>query len=155
MGKAERQARRAARKADKAQRKEQFKRLIEAIKKSDISFKPDGDSDIKFVDVFQEIWQILDPALKYAIAMKKTNTRTDATLQEVWDAGNALANGGGAAEQTAFIGKFKDIWDTIEGILSVVEHIPLLPDKVEDVIEKIIEIGDWIADGGADDNATG
>ena len=149
MGKEERQARKAARKADKMQRKDQLGRLIKAIKSSDISFKPDGDSDVPFIDVFKEIWEILDPALKYAIAMKKTNAETDAALQKVWDAGNALATEQTEELQQAFIDKFKGIWDTIEGILNVVEQIPLLPDKVADVIEDLIEIGEWISDGGA------
>ena len=148
MGKEERQAKRAARKADKLKRKEQLARLIKAIKSSDISLKPDGDSDVPFIDVFKEIWEILDPTLQYAIAMKKTNAETDAALQKVWDAGHALATEQTEELQEAFIGKFNEIWDTIEGILNVVEQIPLLPEKVADVVEDLIEIGEWISDGG-------
>ena len=151
MGKAERQARRAARKAAKAERKSQLNRLIEAIKNSKIDFKPDGDHKIPFVDVFNEFWPILDPALKYAIAMKKTNEKTDKALQDVWDVGNAIANGGGSDQESAFMKKFDTIWDVLGGILHVVEELPFFNDKVKGVIEDIIDIGDWISDGGAEE----
>jgi len=84
MGKEERAAKKVARKAGKVERQLQLKRLKTAIERAEITLKPDGDAKLEFVDVFNEIWEILDPALKYAAAMEKTNEQTYKVLNEVF-----------------------------------------------------------------------
>jgi hypothetical protein len=113
-----------------------------------ITLKPDGDAKLEFVDVFKEIWDILDPALKYAVAMEKTNEATDKVLNEVWASGNTIANGGGASAQSEFIQKFCKIWDKLEKALQILQLV--VNDKADATIDDILEIGDWIADGGND-----
>lgn len=153
MGKIERQARRVAKKAARKERSIQKKKLFEAIKNANLTFEPDGSSDMKFIDVFQDIWPILDPALKYAIAMDKTNEQTDKVLEDVWAAGGVIANGGDEESQSQFFQDFRQIWAKIENALERLEDLNDLiikNDKVEEVLDKVLEIGDWLADGAED-----
>jgi hypothetical protein len=62
--------------------------------------------------------------------------------------GNAIANGGGASTQSDFIQKFGGIWDNLEKALQLLQLV--INDKADAAIDDILEIGEWIADGGED-----
>ena len=139
MGKAER---RANRKERRAQKKRLISAIQYAIENNTITFKPDSDdAQPEFADVFNQIWPILDPALKFAKTY--TNADTDRVLQDVWDAGNAIATGGANADESAFQQKFDEIWDKVSSYLELVQTFT--NDKVDAVIDKVLDIGDWIA----------
>lgn len=136
----------AQRKANRAARKVQKKRLIaaveHAIENNTITFKPDaGGATPAFADVFNQIWPILDPALKFAETY--TNDATNAVLEDVWDAGNAIATGGANADESAFQAKFDQVWDKISKYLELIQTFT--NDKTDAVIDKVLDIGDWIA----------
>lgn len=143
MGKEERKARRQARKAQRQARKQELKRLIEAIENANITFKPDDDLDqIGFIQVFNQIWPVLDPALKFAIALKVTGKKLDTTLEDVHKVGQ-LVSQGGEDSVSDFKEKFAAAWDKIAFALGAIQMFT--KDNVDDVIDDIIEIGDWIA----------
>ncbi len=137
MGKAERKANRQERRAQK-------KRLIAAveiaIEHKTITFKPGaGGTEPAFADVFNQIWPILDPALKFAETY--TNDKTDKVLQAVWEAGSAISSGGG--NPSAFQEKFDEIWDKVSSYLEIIQTFT--NSKVDAVIDQVLDIGDWIA----------
>lgn len=139
MGKAERKANRKER---RAQKKRLIAALQNAIENNTITFKPDdGGAEPAFADVFNQIWPILDPALKFA--MTYTNADTDKVLQDVWDAGNAISTGGANADESAFQQKFDEIWDKVSSYLELIQTFT--NDKVDAIIDKVLDIGDWIA----------
>jgi len=139
MGKAERKANRASR---KVQKKRLIAAIENAIKNKTITFKPSGTgTDPSFAEVFNQVWPILDPALKFAMTYTKPDT--DKVLEDVWDAGNAVATGGENADTSAFQAKFDEIWDKLSTYLELVQTFT--NDKVDAVIDQVLEIGDWIA----------
>jgi hypothetical protein len=151
MSREGKKAKRAAKKAARKERSIQKKRLFEAIQNANLTFEPDGSSKEEFIDVFQDFWKILDPALKYAIAMDKTNAKTDEVLEDVWTSGDAIANGGNEDSQSKFFQNFRQIWGKLENALELLENVNDLlikNNKVDEVLDKVLEIGDWIADGG-------
>lgn len=144
MGKAERQARRQARRTQRKERREHLKRLVTAISNAKITFRPDDDdTQPPFIDVFNQIWPILDPALQYLTAMRITGPNFDDVLTEIRQAGLLVSQGGGAQTENAFRKKFTLHWNKLEWALELVQI--LTPDKVDDALDDIIEIGDWIA----------
>ncbi len=144
MGNANRKARRQARRARRKERRKLLKELIEKLTGKDISVQISDDEGANppFIQVFQQVWPILDPALKFLIAMRFTKERVDKTLEEIHKAGQLLA-AGGAEHESEFRDKFRDVWDDIEPKLELVQIIT--PNKVDKVLDDIIEIGDWIA----------
>ncbi|OEK00821.1 hypothetical protein BFP97_04540 [Roseivirga sp. 4D4] len=142
MGRAERRANRQAR---KTQRRRLIAAVKNAIENNTITFKPDDDgAEPPFADVFNQIWPILDPALKFTETY--TNDATDAVLQEVWAAGSAIANGGGDADASAFQAKFDQVWDKISFYLELAQTFT--NDATDKVIDEVLDIGDWIAGDG-------
>lgn len=141
---------RSARKANRQARKAQRNRLIAAVKNAvehkTITFKPDaGGVEPPFVDVFNQIWPILDPALKFTETY--TNDATDAVLDNVWVAGNVIANGGTEADISTFRAKFDKVWDKISTYLELAQA--LTNDQTDKVIDQVLDIGDWISGEGA------
>lgn len=140
---------RTERKANRQARKTQRTRLIAAVKNAienkTITFKPDaGGAEPPFADVFNQIWPILDPALKFTETY--TNEATDAVLEEVWAAGNAIATGGANADTSAFRVKFDKVWDKISTYLELAQA--LTNNQTDEVIDQVLDIGDWIAGEG-------
>lgn len=144
MGKKSRKARRIARKAKRSERRDSLKSLIGAISNTQISSLPDDDSNPPaFTDKFNEIWPVLKPALKFAISLKLTKEGVDKVLEEIISTGEAIAIGGDSSAEGIFIEKFRNSWSNIESILELVQIVT--PNKIDKVLDDIIEIGDWIA----------
>lgn len=144
MGKSSRKARRQARRAKRQERRVQLERLIGAVKSANISFEPQDDgTNPPLVDVFKQIWPILDPALKFAINLKLTKDRADKVLTSIHKAAQAVVEGGSEATENDFVEKFQDAWDYIEPKLELVQLVT--PNNVDKVLDDVIEIGDWIA----------
>lgn len=144
MGNTNRKARRQARRAKRIERRKLLKELIEKLTGKDISIEISDDegSNPPFIQVFQQVWPILDPALRFLIALRITKDRIDKVLEDVHKAGALLAQGG-AEHENEFKEKFRSVWDDIEPKLELVQIIT--PNKVDKVLDDIIEIGDWIA----------
>ncbi len=143
MGKLNRNARRQARKAKRSERREDLKVLLNAIQNAGSISIPEDDSSPNFISKFNEIWPILKPALKFAIKLRLTDEKADKVLEAVLTAGELVAKGGSAADQSAFQEKFRDAWDKIEIALEVIQLVT--PANVDKVIDDVMEVGDWIA----------
>ncbi len=139
-----RKARRAERKKFKKLRKEKFKELVSAASKADLKFNPEDDS-LKFTDIFNQVWPVLKPGLEYAELIKITGPKADKILRTVIDLGQRVFTGDASEEeQTRFLTYLDSIWDIVEKVLEILKTFT--SDKVDDVIDQVIEIGEWITD---------
>ena len=146
---ARRKAKRAERRKLKKLRKEKFNELVSAASKVDLKVDPDDDT-LQFVDVFNEIWPVLKPALEYAELIKITGPKTDKILRTVLEIGQRISTGDASPEeQTRFISYLDSVWDVAETALNILKTFT--NDKTDDVIDRIIEIGEWITDNEEDE----
>ena len=137
------------RKRIKVLRKEKFNEILAAAKGMDLKFDTDTD-DPDFADAFNEIWPVLKPSLQYAELIKITGPKTDKILHTIVDIGARISTGDASEnEQAKFISYLDSIWDIVETALGILKTFT--PDKVDDVIDYVLEIGDWLTDN-EDDN---
>jgi len=139
-----RKAKKAERKKFKRLRKEKFNELVSAASKADFKFDVEDDS-LKFMDVFNQFWPVLRPALEYAELIRITGPKADKILRTVIDLGQRIATGdAGPEEETRFLTYLDSIWDIVEKVLEILKTFT--SEKVDDVIDQVIEIGEWITD---------
>jgi nucleosome binding factor SPN SPT16 subunit len=141
--KEERQRAKAERKKNKALKREKFNNVVSATKTINIQFDPDSDKP-KFVDGFNSIWQILKPTLEYAELIRITGPKADAGIRAVLDLGARISTGNASEqEKTLFIQKYDTIWGFASQALEIIKTFT--DDKADEVIDKVIDIGDWMA----------
>jgi hypothetical protein len=149
----ERQARRKAKKAERKRvkklRKEKFNEILEASKHIDLKFDTDTE-DPDFADAFNEIWPVLRPSLEYAELIRITGPKTDKILRTVVDIGHRISTGDAREEEQArFVSYLDSIWDIVETALGILKTFT--PDNVDDIIDYVLEVGDWLTDNEDDD----
>lgn len=141
--KEERKLAKAERKKNKALKREKFNQVIAATKNANIQFDPDAGQP-KFVDGFNSIWKILQPALEYAELIRITGPKIDVIIRSVLDLGTRVSTGNASAqEQTLFIQKYDAVWGIASQALEIIKTFT--DDKADEVIDKVIDIGDWMA----------
>ena len=124
------------------EKKAKFNEIVEAAGNADITIDFD-EAEPKFVEVFNQIWPILKPVLEYVEIVKVTGPGADKAIRAVIDLGVRVSTGNASdAEQTEFIRKFDNIWPLVKSILGII--VTFTNDKIDKVINTIIEIGDWI-----------
>jgi hypothetical protein len=135
-----RKQKRVLRKQHRKERKEAFDKLIEALKAfMDIDLK----EKLPYKDKFKQVWPAVKPTLEFAVILNVTGEDFDTTAKQLILYGDGLFNKD-LTEQEAvgFLGDLKDIWNTVEPALDTLKIV--VPDKVDAVIDKIIEIGEWL-----------
>jgi hypothetical protein len=141
---ARRRLKREERKEFKSLRKSKFADIISAVGKSKIDIDLDV-AEPQFVTAFNQVWPILKPILEYAEMVKLTGPGADKGIRIVIDLGNRISTGAASdAEQTAFIGTLDTVWGPVKTVLGILSTFT--DDKVDAVLNKIIEIGDWITE---------
>jgi len=143
--KEEKKLAKAERKKNKALKREKFNQVVAATKNANIQFDPDSDStQPKFVDGFNSIWLILQPALEYAELIRITGPKVDGIIRTVLDLGERISTGNASPqEQTLFIQKYDAIWGIASQALEIIKTFT--DDKADEVIDKVIDIGDWMS----------
>jgi hypothetical protein len=140
--KAIRRENRAMRKKLRSEKKIKFKEIVDAAGNANITIDLDA-SEPKFADAFNQIWPLLKPVLEYAKLINLTGEKVDKVLQTVIDIGERISTGNASPdEQTAFISTLDTIWNPVKAVLGII--VTFTNDKVDKVINQIIEIGDWI-----------
>jgi hypothetical protein len=140
--KAARKQNREMRKSLRKARKIKFGAIVEAAGKTNITIDLDA-GEPKFAEVFNQIWPILKPVLEYAEIVKFTGAGIDKVIRTVIDLGERISSGSASeGEQTAFISTLDTIWNPIKMVLGII--VTFTDDKVDKIINDIIEIGDWI-----------
>ena len=72
-------------------------------------------------------------------------------MNRVIAVGDNMANNGVTDENSErFIDRLEDIWDRIEPILEAASDASFTGERFDDVIDKVLEIGDWILEGDDD-----
>jgi len=139
---AARKQNREMRKKLRRERKSKFNEIVDAAGKTNITIDLDT-TEPKFVDAFNQIWPLMKPVLEYAELIKVTGTGVDKVIRTVIDLGERISTGSASAsEQTAFISTLDTIWNPVKSVLGII--VTFTSDKVDKVIDEIIEIGDWI-----------
>ena len=144
--KEEKKIAKAERKQNKALKREKFNQVLAATKSANIQFDPDSDSAAqpKFVDGFNSIWKILQPALEYAELIRITGPKADAIIRNVLDLGARVSTGNASAqEQSLFIQKYDAVWAIASQALEIIKTFT--DDNADEVIDKVIDIGDWMS----------
>jgi hypothetical protein len=140
--KALRKQNRALRKKLRKEKKIKFNEIVEAAGSANITIDLDA-AEPKLVDAFNQIWPILKPVLEYAELVNITGEKVDKVLRTVIDLGNRISTGDASqSEQTVFISTLDTIWNPVKAVLGII--VTFTSDKVDKVINQIIEIGDWI-----------
>ena len=143
--------RRAIRKQNREMRKRlrkekvaKFNAIVEAANTTKITIDLDV-AEPKFIDAFNQVWPILKPVLEYAELIKLTGPGADKVIRTVIDLGGRVSTGNASdSEQTAFTSTLDAIWQPVKAVLGIV--VTFTNDKVDKVINDIVEIGDWITE---------
>lgn len=142
--KALRKARRQARKEDKKLKRQKFNEIVQAASTIDLKFDLDTD-DPQFVDAFNEIWPVLKPSLEFASLSRITGPKVDKTIDSIVDIGHRISTGDASGDDEAkFINYLDTVWGYVNTALGILKTFT--NDKTDEVIDKIIEVGDWITD---------
>jgi hypothetical protein len=140
--KAARKQNRELRKTLRKVRKTKFKAIVDAAGIVNINFDLDA-AEPKFADAFNQIWPVLKPILEYAELVKITGTGADKVIRTVIDLGERISKGtASSGEQSAFISTLDNIWNPVKTVLGII--VTFTNDKIDKIINDIIEIGDWM-----------
>lgn len=140
--KALRKENRELRKKLRKEKKIKFRAILDAADKTSISVDLDA-GEPRFVDIFNQIWPLLKPVLEYAELVRITGQGADKIIRTVIDLGERISLGTASEEeQTEFISTLDNIWIPVKTVLGII--VTFTDDKVDKIINDIIEIGDWI-----------
>jgi hypothetical protein len=143
--KALRKQNRELRKKQRREKKTKFKAIVDAAGITNISIDLDGPNP-KFADAFNQIWPILKPVLEYAELVRITGTGADKVIRTVIDLGERISTGAASPEEVSnFVGSLDTIWNPVKAVLGII--VTFTNDKVDKIINDIIDIGDWITQG--------
>jgi len=121
-------------------RKEAFKKLQDACKNIE---KVNLPASAAYQERFKTAWPFVKPVLEFAVSLEITKQGFDKSVTEIIAIGDNMYNNGTNDEQrTEFIKKLDKIWDSVEMVLEILKLAT--NDKNDKIIDKIIEIGDWI-----------
>ena len=142
--KAIRRQKREMRRMLRKERKSKFNAIVTAANTSNITIDLDA-AEPQFIEAFNQVWTILKPILEYAELVKITGPDTDKVIRKLLDIGERISTGTAApGEELIFIKTLDTIWQPVKTVLGII--ITFTDDKVDKVINDIIEIGDWITE---------
>jgi hypothetical protein len=135
-----RRQKRALRKQYRKEHKQAFDKFVEAIK---AFMEIDLKEKLPYKQKFNQVWPALKPTIEFLIVLRVTREKFDTAANEVIILGDSLY-GKDFTDQEAldFLSKLSDIWETVESVLEIFKIV--VPDKTDAIIDKIIEIGDWL-----------
>lgn len=139
--KEERLANKKIRKERRGLRKEKFKKIIDLAK--DVPELTDDDFLEEPKQKFNTYWPALEAVLDYVAFLRITGEKIDLVIYRIIAIGNKMYDGQASDEESEeFIDKMQQIWGIARRVLSAATV--LTDDKTDELIEKIIAIGDWI-----------
>lgn len=135
-----RKQRRLLRKQYRREKKAAFNKFLEAIN----AFKDiDLAEKLPFKEKLKQVWPAIKPTLEFVIILRITGVKFDAEANQLVIFGDKLFKGEVTEQDSIdFLSDLADIWDTIESVLEILKIV--VGDKADAVIDKIIEIGDWL-----------
>ncbi len=134
-------------------RKERRKKIEELIKLGKgLDTLPLSAKQGDYQKVFKQVWPFLQEAFSFIKLLKVTGPKVDTTMDELIKLGNAISTTNDTAAQTQFQEKMMLVWGPLRTLLDII--IAFSPEKVDKVLDKIIEIGDWLTDGKLQENSS-
>lgn len=139
--KAERQANREIRKAKRNLRSEKLKKTLELARNTP---EPEDDDFLKLPEEkFMLYWPALEAVLDFIATLKITGEKFDMVIYRIIAIGSKMLDGTATDQEgEEFVEKMQYIWNLVRKLATLATI--LTDDKTDDVIEKIIAIGDWI-----------
>lgn len=139
--KAERQANREIRKAKRNLRSEKLKKTLELARNTP---EPEDDDFLKLPkEKFMLYWPALEAVLDFIATLKITGEKFDMVIYRIIAIGSKMLDGTATDQEgEEFVEKMQYIWNLVRKLATLATI--LTDDKTDDVIEKIIAIGDWI-----------
>jgi len=154
MGKEEREEKKAARKAKRLAKrsKRRENRMLRKVKSKDFKaaiaqtkITIDIDDKPEFVEIFNQYWPIARPAFDFVITLKITKDKADNVLNTIIDLGDRISTGvASPEEESEFVGLLESVWSGLKLGLELLQLVT--GKKADDVIDDIIEIGEYILD---------
>jgi hypothetical protein len=139
-----RRQKREMRRMVRKERKSKFNAIVIAAGTSNITIDLDA-AEPQFIEAFNQVWPILKPILEYAELVKITDPEADKVIRTLINIGERISTGTAApGEESIFISTLNSIWLPVKTVLGII--ITFTDDKVDKVINDIIEIGDWITE---------
>jgi len=135
-----RKHKRELRKLDRIERKKAFKKLIEALQAvQDI----DMSNELPYKEKFNKVWPVIKPVLEFAIILKSTGERFDMATKQIIVIGDNMY-GSNITDENAmeFLARLATIWEKLEMVFEIIKIVT--DDKTDVVIDKTIEIGEWL-----------
>jgi hypothetical protein len=135
-----RKQKRELRKLDRKERKVAFEKLMEAIKAVQ---NIDISKQLEYKEKFNQVWPFIKPTIEFAIILKSTGDKFDLPAKQIIVLGDKMF-GSDISDENAveFLHKLVAIWEKIENVIEIVKT--LADDKTDTVLDKIIEIGEWL-----------
>lgn len=149
MSKEKRLARRAARKEKRLERQQKFEALKTAMQ--DAPDLDTVDESRPYKERFTQIWPVVDAALDFAIELRVTKDRTDQAFERIKSLGSKMVQTDQSFDENEqeFLEKLGSIWGKVRSAFIIAKVFA--NDEVDKVLDKTIEIGDWILGNGDDD----
>jgi hypothetical protein len=139
-----RRQKREMRRMLRKEKKSKFSTIVSVASTMNITIDLDT-GEPKFIEAFNQFWPLLKPILEYAELVKITGPDTDKVIRTVIEIGERISKGtAGPGEESMFIRTLDTIWHPVKTVLGIL--ITFTDDKVDKVINDIIEIGDWITE---------
>ncbi|MFH2141281.1 MAG: hypothetical protein ABIJ97_02575, partial [Bacteroidota bacterium] len=127
------------RKEKKKIRKQAFDKFKDAIQEAK---SIDIEKQMPYPEKFNEVWPFVKSSLEFAAILRITGEKFDNATNEIIGLGDNIFSNYSDNTKTEFNQKLSSTWNKIETALEVAKFIA--NDKDDDLIDKIIEFGDWL-----------
>ena len=132
-----RSKRRAERDQIRAKRKKNFQKLKDKFEKM-----ADPPEDATREQKFKAYWPFFERVLIFLRDLKITKERADLKIDEIIEWGNSVKSGEAVGTSNQFAKRFGKAW---KGIRFILKFASFIREKWDTVIDKIIDIGDFLA----------
>ncbi len=139
--KAKRLAKRLKRRGNRNLRKIKSKEFRAAMAQTKITV--DIDDKPEFIEIFNQYWPLARPAFDFVITLKITKDKADDVLDTIIDLGDRISTGKASPEEESeFVALLEGVWSGLKIGLELLQLVT--GKKADDVIDEIIEIGEYI-----------
>lgn len=146
----QRKANREARRQRRKTRRAKFRKVLDEARRlpdfSDAGFEGD------FREKFNTIWPAVRAALDFIAILRFIPQPVERMLDRVLIIGDRMETGvARAEEEDEFVEQLTEVWSTARTVLGLATIVT--GSRVDDAVEKIISIGDWITDLNEEEGA--
>lgn len=99
-----------------------------------------------YEEQFNVVWPAVKAVLEFGVSLKVTGPKFDQTLNDLIELGDNMATGDEITDEKSkrLVEKLQSIWGWLHSILTVIKVFT--GDEADKVIDKVIEIVEWILD---------